>query len=105
MISDKPFRRLTAVLLTGISLATIGTALSVTLPATPAFAQSVEDFHVALESYGFWQQHPRFGEVWVPFDKPRSFGPKPDGMPGRNSGYDPDSPFAALAVLRDRKPE
>jgi ATP-dependent RNA helicase SUPV3L1/SUV3 len=37
-----------------------------------------------------------------PFDKPRSFGPKSGGRPG---GYDPDSPFAALAVLRDRKPE
>jgi ATP-dependent RNA helicase SUPV3L1/SUV3 len=36
------------------------------------------------------------------FDKPRSFGPKSGGRPG---GYDPDSPFAALAVLRDRKPE
>jgi ATP-dependent RNA helicase SUPV3L1/SUV3 len=36
------------------------------------------------------------------FDTPRSFGPKSGG---RSGGYDPDSPFAALAVLRDRKPE
>jgi ATP-dependent RNA helicase SUPV3L1/SUV3 len=40
-----------------------------------------------------------------PVDKPRSFGPKPGSRPARSSGYDPDSPFAALAVLRDRKPE
>ena len=36
------------------------------------------------------------------FDKSRSFGPKPSGRPAT---FDPDSPFAALAVLRDRKPE
>jgi ATP-dependent RNA helicase SUPV3L1/SUV3 len=36
-------------------------------------------------------------------DKSRNFPPKPDN--GRRGGYDPDSPFAALAVLRDRKPE
>jgi len=38
------------------------------------------------------------------FDKPRSFGPKPGGD-RRDRPFDPDSPFAALAVLRDRKPE
>jgi ATP-dependent RNA helicase SUPV3L1/SUV3 len=37
-----------------------------------------------------------------PADAPRSFGPKPSGRPAT---FDPDSPFAALAVLRDRKPE
>ena len=36
-----------------------------------------------------------------PFDKSRGFGPKPGSRPT----FDPDSPFAALAVLRDRKPE
>ncbi|HVX81962.1 MAG TPA: helicase-related protein [Devosiaceae bacterium] len=39
------------------------------------------------------------------FDKPRSFGPKPDKDTRRDRPFDPDSPFAALAVLRDRKPE
>ncbi|HTJ58266.1 MAG TPA: helicase-related protein [Devosiaceae bacterium] len=41
-------------------------------------------------------------------DKQRSFsGPKPTngGRPQRERAFDPDSPFAALAVLRDRKPE
>jgi len=40
-----------------------------------------------------------------PADKQRSFGPKPSGGNRREPAFDPDSPFAALAVLRDRKPE
>ncbi|HZP75128.1 MAG TPA: DUF6600 domain-containing protein [Pseudolabrys sp.] len=41
----------------------------------PAQAQTVEDFHVALEAYGFWQPHPRWGEVWVPYGVPRDWRP------------------------------
>ena len=40
-----------------------------------------------------------------PFETQRSFGPKPGNRPARETAFDPDSPFAALAVLRDRKPE
>jgi ATP-dependent RNA helicase SUPV3L1/SUV3 len=36
----------------------------------------------------------------------KSFGPKPgNSRPAREASFDPDSPFAALAVLRNRKPE
>jgi ATP-dependent RNA helicase SUPV3L1/SUV3 len=45
------------------------------------------------------------GDDKKPFDKSRSFGPKPAGNNRREPAFDPDSPFAALAVLRDRKPE
>ncbi|HVW93384.1 MAG TPA: helicase-related protein [Devosia sp.] len=50
------------------------------------------------------EDRPRGGK---PFDKgqQRNFGAKPDKGSRREPAYDPDSPFAALAVLRDRKPE
>lgn len=67
-------RRWAAALLTGASL-TVLSAAATTLTPAPALAQSEQDFRVALESYGFWQQHPRWGEVWVPFGKPRSWRP------------------------------
>ncbi|MGN6462520.1 MAG: DUF6600 domain-containing protein [Pseudolabrys sp.] len=67
-------RRLAAALLTGASLTILSAAAATLLPA-PAMAQSGQDFRVALESYGFWQEHPRWGEVWVPFGKPRGWRP------------------------------
>ncbi|HEY1153354.1 MAG TPA: DUF6600 domain-containing protein, partial [Pseudolabrys sp.] len=67
-------RRLAAALLTGASLTILSAAATTLMPA-PALAQSEQDFRIALESYGFWQQHPRWGEVWVPFGKPRSWRP------------------------------
>jgi len=42
---------------------------------TRAFAQVSAEFQSALEPYGFWQQHPRFGAVWVPFDLPPGWRP------------------------------
>ncbi len=39
------------------------------------------------------------------FDKKKSFGKGADPRPPREPAYDPDSPFAALAALRNRKPE
>lgn len=42
---------------------------------TPAVAQVSEDFIYALEPYGRWIHHRRFGEVWVPFDLPRGWRP------------------------------
>jgi hypothetical protein len=33
------------------------------------------DFRVALQPYGHWQQHSRWGEVWVPADRPRDWRP------------------------------
>ena len=39
-----------------------------------------------------------------PFDKKKPFG-KSEPRPPREPAYDPDSPFAALAALRNLKPE
>ncbi|HZP71301.1 MAG TPA: DUF6600 domain-containing protein [Pseudolabrys sp.] len=42
---------------------------------TPALAQVSAEFQSALEPYGSWQPHPRFGEVWVPYDLPPGWRP------------------------------
>ena len=42
---------------------------------TPAYAQVSAEFQAALEPYGSWQPHPRFGEVWVPYDLPPGWRP------------------------------
>jgi hypothetical protein len=42
---------------------------------TPAQAQVSAEFQSALEPYGSWQPHPRFGEVWVPYDLPPGWRP------------------------------
>jgi hypothetical protein len=41
----------------------------------PAQAQVPAEFQSALEPYGSWQPHPRFGEVWVPYDLPPGWRP------------------------------
>jgi hypothetical protein len=41
----------------------------------PAAAQISEDAQIALEEYGRWRPHPRFGEVWVPTDVPPNWRP------------------------------
>jgi len=41
-------------------------AASADLLWSPAQAQEVADVHAALEGYGQWVQHPRWGEVWIP---------------------------------------
>lgn len=76
MIATRMWGRFTAIALTAAAL-TAGAPLlpSSVSPVAPAQAQSVDEFRVALESYGFWQQSPRFGEVWVPYDKPRGWRP------------------------------
>src|SRR5689334_8367083 len=52
-------------------------ALSIPLLAvpTPAAAQISEDAQIALEQYGTWRPHPRFGEVWVPGAVPPDWRP------------------------------
>jgi hypothetical protein len=52
-------------------------ALSIPLSgvSTPAAAQISEDAQVALEQYGAWRPHPRFGEVWVPAAVPPDWRP------------------------------
>ena len=49
---------------------------------TPAHAQRVavrEEFRTALQPYGSWRQHARWGEVWVPSDRRRDWRPYTDG--------------------------
>jgi Family of unknown function (DUF6600) len=55
---------------------TVGT-LSIPLLGvpTPASAQISEDAQIALEQYGTWRPHPRFGEVWVPGAVPPDWRP------------------------------
>lgn len=52
-------------------------ALSIPLlgGSTPASAQISDDAQVALEQYGAWRPHPRFGEVWVPAGVPPDWRP------------------------------
>jgi hypothetical protein len=42
---------------------------------SPAAAQIPEDAQIALEQYGGWRPHPRFGEVWVPGAVPPDWRP------------------------------
>jgi hypothetical protein len=44
----------------------IGSGFSPQLGQARAQAQEPVDFHSALEGYGQWVQHPRWGEVWIP---------------------------------------
>ena len=46
---------------------------------TPAAAQISEDAQIALEDYGSWRPHPRFGEVWVPRAVPPDWRPYQNG--------------------------
>ena len=42
---------------------------------TPAAAQISEDAQIALEQYGSWRPHPRFGEIWAPHGVPPEWRP------------------------------
>src|SRR5215470_17625327 len=45
---------------------------------TPAAAQAISlsaEFHTALEPYGVWQHHRRWGEVWSPSHVARDWQP------------------------------
>jgi hypothetical protein len=56
-----------------------GLATSTNLTVTPVQAQASvsvgADFRVALEPYGAWRHHRRFGEVWVPASRARDWRP------------------------------
>ena len=59
-----------------VAIAVGALSASVTIAAlTPAHAQVLAEFQSALEPYGSWQPHPRFGEVWVPYDLPPGWRP------------------------------
>ena len=69
-------RRLAFVALTGVAIAAGNLSISITVAAlTPAVAQISEDAQIALEEYGEWRPHPRFGQVWVPRDVPPDWRP------------------------------
>ncbi len=40
-----------------------------------AYAQDAIDFRAALDGYGQWIQHPRWGEVWIPNQMPPDWQP------------------------------
>lgn len=69
------FRRLLLGLSAALALTIAGTAVPVVGSLTPAYAQVSEEFMDALEPYGEFRRHPRFGEVWVPRDVPPDWRP------------------------------
>src|SRR5215472_10177480 len=70
-----------AALLIGLAAGSLAIAGPTSLIVMPAHAQPVAevsvggDFHVALEPYGAWRHHRRFGDVWVPANRPRDWRP------------------------------
>lgn len=70
------WRRLTLVLLTCASLLGLSGAM-VVMPGTiaPVYAQVSAEFQAALEPYGEWRRHARWGEVWVPDERPGGWRP------------------------------
>jgi hypothetical protein len=71
-----PFRK--AALLVGLAatLAVVGPVSSIVTPAQAQANVSVgADFRVALEPYGGWRHHRRFGDVWVPASRSRDWRP------------------------------
>jgi hypothetical protein len=76
MTSTHRLRRLALGVLTGGAIVMAVLSAPVMFGAlTPAAAQISEDAQIALEDYGRWRPHPRFGEVWVPRDVPREWRP------------------------------
>ncbi len=70
------FRRLALALLTGSAIAAVSLPASVVVGSlTPAYAQLSDEFQQALTPYGEWRQHPRWGDVWVPDQRPRGWRP------------------------------
>jgi hypothetical protein len=69
-------RRLASAALIGGGIAVGVISAPIALGAlTPAAAQISEDAQVALEQYGSWRPHPRFGNVWVPTGVPPDWRP------------------------------
>lgn len=59
-----------------------GAIVALSLPAAlvagalnPVMAQVSAEFDIALEPYGTWRRHPRYGEVWSPSGVPRDWRP------------------------------
>ncbi len=71
-----PFRRLLLGLLTSLGLAIAGLSQPL-IPGTVtgAQAQVSAEFQEALEPYGHWERHARWGEIWVPDGLPPDWRP------------------------------
>ena len=66
-----------ALLIAGFAVCIIASPL-VNIFVTPAAAQAVSlsvEFRTALEPYGAWQHHRRWGEVWIPSRVARNWQP------------------------------
>jgi uncharacterized protein DUF6600 len=69
-------RRFACLVLVGAGIAFAALSTPIVLGAiTPAAAQISDDAQVALEQYGSWRPHPRFGNVWVPTGVPPDWRP------------------------------
>jgi len=69
-------RRLALPVSACIAIAACALSASITFATlAPAQAQVSAEFQSALEPYGSWQLHPRFGEVWAPYDLPPGWRP------------------------------
>jgi hypothetical protein len=62
--------------LTASTLAVVGLTNAIVTPAHAQASVSVgADFRVALDPYGGWRHHRRFGDVWVPANRSRDWRP------------------------------
>ena len=76
MFIAQKLRRLGLAAVFGVSVVVLsGGAVVVIGTVTPAQAQVSGEFQAALEPYGEWRQHPRWGEVWVPDQRPGGWRP------------------------------
>ena len=71
MASIWRIRRAVFAIATGVAIAISALLVPIAVGAlSPAQAQISEDAQIALEQYGVWRPHPRFGDVWVPAGRP-----------------------------------
>ena len=76
MINRSIVRRLLVGAATGLALSVAGVALPEFAGGpTAAMAQSADDMAAALDAYGHWVRHARYGEVWVPDGVPPDWQP------------------------------
>src|SRR5262245_32621386 len=83
---NKMIGRYTLALLGSVAaVAIVGGASLIDGSMTPAPAQAQTrasvsiDFHAVLNPYGRWQRHSRWGEVWLPVNRPRDWRPYTHG--------------------------
>ncbi len=73
-------RRVMTASLTGLVLAVAAISTPIVMAElAPAQAQVSAEFQAALDAYGHWVRHPRWGDVWVPDDRPAGWRPYTDG--------------------------